>query len=102
MEAYVSGEGLSEEDDVVNMALVGASDPISFEEAVKSAKWRQAMEAEITAIEKNKTWKLVHCGTQDQIADIMTKPLKLDSFQKLRMQLGVCKVPKLNKQHDSS
>ncbi|KAF2301756.1 hypothetical protein GH714_028913 [Hevea brasiliensis] len=28
--------------------------------------------------------ELVHCGSQDQVADIMTKPLKLDVFQKLR------------------
>lgn len=37
--------------------------------------------------------KLVHCGSQDQIADIMTKPLKLDTFVKLRELLGVCEVP---------
>ena len=28
--------------------------------------------------------ELVHCGTQDQIVDVMTKPLKLDMFLKLR------------------
>jgi hypothetical protein len=33
--------------------------------------------------------KLVFCGTQEQIADIMTKPLKLDQFVKLRRLLGV-------------
>ncbi|KAF2300982.1 hypothetical protein GH714_018927 [Hevea brasiliensis] len=32
--------------------------------------------------------ELVHCGSQDQVADIMTKPLKLDVFQKLRKLLG--------------
>ena len=26
------------------------------------------------------TIKMIHCGTQDQIADVMTKPLKLDAF----------------------
>lgn len=40
--------------------------------------------------------KLVHCGSKDQVADIMTKPLKLDVFEKLRELLGVCKVPNLN------
>nr|KYP66580.1 Retrovirus-related Pol polyprotein from transposon TNT 1-94 [Cajanus cajan] len=49
---------------------------------------------------KNNEIELVHCGTQDQVADVMTKPLKLDSFQKLRVQLGMCEVPKLNKVHD--
>ncbi|XP_073224806.1 secreted RxLR effector protein 161-like [Cicer arietinum] len=37
--------------------------------------------------------KLVHCGSQDQMADIMTKPLKLESFTKLRQMLGVMEVP---------
>lgn len=32
-----------------------------------------------------------YCSTQDQIADIMTKPLKLDAFEKLRGMLGVAK-----------
>ena len=57
-EDYVSGEGLSEDEDIVHMALVDSAYPICFEDAVKSAKWRQAMEDEITAIEKNHTWKL--------------------------------------------
>ena len=33
--------------------------------------------------------KLVYCGTQDQIVDIMTKPIKLDQFLKLRKVLGM-------------
>ena len=39
MEDYVSGEGLSEEEDGVNMALVVSIDPMSFEEAMMSSKW---------------------------------------------------------------
>ena len=31
---------------------------------------------------KEGTIELVHCGSQDQVADIMTKPLKLEVFQK--------------------
>lgn len=38
--------------------------------------------------------KLVHCGTQDQLADIMTKPLKLDTFRKLKKLLGIVEMPK--------
>ena len=30
------------------------------------------------------TVELVHCGTQEQLADVMTKPLKLNAFLKLR------------------
>ena len=40
--------------------------------------------------------ELVHCGTQDQIADVMTKPLKLDMFLKLRELMGVREVPDVN------
>lgn len=34
--------------------------------------------------------RLEYCGTQDQLADIFTKPLKKDSFQKFRAALGIC------------
>lgn len=33
--------------------------------------------------------ELVHCGTSHQIADIMTKAVKLDTFEHLRAMLGV-------------
>ncbi|KAL0440222.1 UNVERIFIED_CONTAM: Retrovirus-related Pol polyprotein from transposon TNT 1-94 [Sesamum latifolium] len=36
--------------------------------------------------------ELVHCDSQDQLADIMTKPLKLDQFLKLQRLLGVCQA----------
>lgn len=49
----------------------------------------------ISLIKEGKV-KLVYCGTKDQVADIMTKPLKLDAFVKLRELLGVCEVPNLN------
>ena len=40
--------------------------------------------------------ELVYCGTKEQIADIMTKPLKLEDFVKLRMLLGVQEKKVLN------
>ncbi|KAJ8767923.1 hypothetical protein K2173_020863 [Erythroxylum novogranatense] len=33
---------------------------------------------------------LIYCRTEDQIANILTKPLKFHAFQKLRKLLGVC------------
>jgi hypothetical protein len=45
---------------------------------------------------KEGTIELVHCGSQDQVADIMTKPLKLEVFQKLRKLLGVCEISGIN------
>ena len=35
---------------------------------------------------------LIHCGSKDQIADIMTKPLKIEEFIKLRKLMGVCEI----------
>lgn len=32
--------------------------------------------------------RLIFCGTNDQIADIMTKPIKFDQYEKLRQCLG--------------
>ena len=40
--------------------------------------------------------ELLYCGTQSQLADIMTNPLKLEAFQRLRQELGVCVVPDVN------
>ena len=34
------------------------SEPLNFDNAVKDKKWRQAMEKEINAIEKNDAWEL--------------------------------------------
>ncbi|RVW64036.1 Copia protein [Vitis vinifera] len=45
---------------------------------------------------KEEVVELVHCGTQDQIADVMTKPLKLNMFLKLRELMGVREVPDVN------
>ncbi|CAI0412284.1 unnamed protein product [Linum tenue] len=39
---------------------------------------------------KNGEVDLEHCDTKEQVADIMTKPLKLETFQLLRSKLGVC------------
>ncbi|XP_047331351.1 secreted RxLR effector protein 161-like [Impatiens glandulifera] len=45
---------------------------------------------------KDETVNLEYCNTKEQIADIMTKPLKLDAFEKLRDLLGVCVDPSVN------
>jgi len=38
---------------------------------------------------RKETIKLQHCNSQEQIADIMTKPVKLEDFVRIRKQLGV-------------
>jgi hypothetical protein len=40
--------------------------------------------------------ELVYCNTQEQITNIMTKPLKLEAFLKLRDKLGMGMMQKLN------
>ena len=47
-------------------------------------------------LSKERVVELVHCGTQDQITDVLTKPLKLDMFLKLRELMGVREVPNVN------
>ena len=36
--------------------------------------------------------KLVYCSTKEQLADIMTKPLKMTSFQRIREAFGMSAV----------
>ena len=55
MRDYVSGERLSEDDDMAHLVLLADSDPITYEEVEKSAKWRKAMNSEIESIERNHT-----------------------------------------------
>ncbi|KAH9743189.1 Integrase catalytic domain-containing protein [Citrus sinensis] len=50
------GMRLSEEE--VQLAMFAAADPIRFDDAVKSEKWRKAMDVEIEAIKRNNTWEL--------------------------------------------
>ena len=55
-------EEIYSETDVINNAslfcLFTDCEPLSFEEATKNKKWRQVMEEEIDAIQRNKMWEL--------------------------------------------
>lgn len=56
MDDYEIGDGLSETEEMHNLVLyTSAGDPCSFEDAVRSLKWREAMDREISSIEKNGT-----------------------------------------------
>lgn len=51
---------ISKDGDLVqHMALLADTEPVSFEEAITSNVWRDAMLEEIKSIEKNNTWELV-------------------------------------------
>ena len=41
------------------LLMIAADQPVNFEEAVTSKSWREAMQTELDAIVKNKTWQLV-------------------------------------------
>jgi uncharacterized protein (DUF1919 family) len=43
---------------MIHLALLNDSDPMTFEEAVKSEKLRYIMDQEMQAIERNDTWEL--------------------------------------------
>jgi len=59
MKDYVTGEGLSKEENEHNLVLFTSnSNPNTYEEVVKNPKWRVVMDLEIEAIERNKTWEL--------------------------------------------
>ncbi|CAL2258078.1 unnamed protein product [Prunus armeniaca] len=45
---------------------------------------------------KSEVLELVQCSTQEQIADVLTKPLKVDTFLKMRDLMGVFKFPGVN------
>lgn len=51
----MSGDGLSEEEDEVNLTHFDPTDLVNFEEAVKCEKWRAVMDSKIKAIERNNT-----------------------------------------------
>jgi hypothetical protein len=40
--------------------------------------------------------ELVHCKSQDQLADIMTKPLKLESYCNIRSKMGMLAFDSVN------
>jgi len=58
LQDYNSGEGFSDEDYQGSFALFVDADPLSYEDATRSNKWRCAMDTEIAAIKKNNTWDL--------------------------------------------
>lgn len=68
MNDYTSGEGLSDEETLAH--FVTGSDPISFNEAIKSARWRNVMDLEIEAIERNNTRELVELPEGEKLVGV--------------------------------
>ena len=61
MEDYVSGGEFAAEEAKKNLLLfTSLTHRVTFEEVVQCSKWRIAMNMEIDAIERNKTWELTY------------------------------------------
>ena len=61
MRDYATGD-LIEKDNEAHWATFTSTDPVNFvnfEDALKSEKWRQAMDLEIEAINRNDLWELM-------------------------------------------
>ena len=55
----------AEEDNEAHLTMSTTTDPVNFEGTLKSEKWRQAMDLEMEAINRNGTWvlmELAKCG----------------------------------------
>ncbi|CAL2241824.1 unnamed protein product [Prunus armeniaca] len=70
MTDYVSGNELSDNENIAQIALIGGNDPTTFDDDVKSSKWRKAMDLEIQAIEMNDTWELIDLPEGERIVGV--------------------------------
>ncbi|GAU29090.1 hypothetical protein TSUD_58560 [Trifolium subterraneum] len=60
LDDYTSGEEFDDATQMQNLVMANISnDPITYYEAAKCDVWKQAMDQEIEAIERNDTWELV-------------------------------------------
>ena len=56
----VPDHAVNDEGDLIHLALLADVEPLGVEEALEKPVWKAAMIDELTAIEKNQTWSLVH------------------------------------------
>lgn len=99
MRNYKTGQGLFDEDDasMAHLALCIKQDPTTFEDAVKSEKWRYAIDQEIQAIEKNNTWELVELPPGGKIIGVkrvfktkLNENGKVDTYKARLVTKGYC------------
>jgi hypothetical protein len=70
MRDYVSGEGLSDDEETANFATLLTDDLFYYEDAVKYEMWRKVMDSEIEAIEKNNTWQLMELPARGKVIGV--------------------------------
>lgn len=59
MNDYHTNQDLFNEDEAGLAIYIATSDPVTYEEAYKDDKWVQAINVEMTAIERNHTCELI-------------------------------------------
>lgn len=52
------------------LLLMGVDEPVCFEQAITDEVWKEAMDQEISSIEKNQTWKLTHLPPGHKAIDL--------------------------------
>jgi histone deacetylase 1/2 len=61
---------VSDEGEIIQLALLAESEPVSLEQAMKEKHWKNAMLDELQSIEKNETWRLVKLPADKKCIDV--------------------------------
>ncbi|XP_031273001.1 uncharacterized protein LOC116131493 [Pistacia vera] len=89
---YVSGDELSDDGNSAQLTLFADNDPITFNDAVRSSKWRRAMDSKIVAIVKNNTWELTDLPVEEKTIGVKwiykTKLKKKWRDRQVQSQIG--------------
>jgi hypothetical protein len=72
---------------VDNQAAIAISNNPIFHGKTKHFKLKYYF---LREVQKNEEIQLIYCRTEDQLADILTKPLSKTRFEILRNKIGVC------------
>lgn len=59
----------------VHAGTINLQDPITFSETIKTKEWKEAIEAELRALQDNETWSLTHLPQG-------AKPISTNGFSK--------------------
>lgn len=63
-------QAVSEEGDMVQLAMLAETEPVSVKEALSQEHWKKTMIEELESIEKNETWRLVKLPTDKKCIDV--------------------------------
>ncbi|GAU23292.1 hypothetical protein TSUD_237460 [Trifolium subterraneum] len=61
---------VNDDGDLVHLAFMADVEPVNWHEALSDPNWKNAMNEEITSIEKNNTWRLVDLPAQKKIITV--------------------------------